>query len=90
MAALFEGKPGGLYNFGGESEMVNIEVVKLILDRLDKSRSLISYITGRLGHDRRYAIHSGFAQRELKWKPLRNFKDGLESTIDWYLSHQSW
>ena len=90
IAALFEGKPGTVYNFGGNSEMPNIDVVKLILDRLGKPHSLISYVTDRLGHDRRYAIDSTFAQRELDWKPLHNFGQGLESTIDWYLHNQSW
>jgi len=70
--------------------MPNIEVVKLILDRLGKPHSLISYVTDRLGHDRRYAIDSSFAQRELQWKPLHNFREGLEQTIDWYLHHQEW
>jgi len=88
IAALFEGKAGNAYNFGGNSEMVNIEVVKLILDKLDKSHSLISYVTDRLGHDRRHAIDSSFAERELKWKPLHNFREGLESTIDWYLQNR--
>jgi dTDP-glucose 4,6-dehydratase len=90
IAALFEGKPGAVYNFGGNSEMPNIEVVKLILDRLGKPHTLISYVTDRLGHDRRYAIDSSFAQRELGWKPLHDFREGLESTIDWYLQHQDW
>ncbi len=90
VAALFEGKAGQVYNFGGNSEMVNIEVVKLILDKLGKPHSLISFVTDRLGHDRRYAIDSSFALRELKWKPLRKFKEGLEATIDWYLANQSW
>jgi dTDP-glucose 4,6-dehydratase len=76
VATLFEGGPGNVYNFGGGNEMPNIEVVKLILDRL--------------GHDRRYAIDSSFAQRELQWKPLHEFRQGLEQTIDWYLAHQDW
>ncbi len=90
IAALFEGKPGMVYNFGGASEMPNLEVVKLILDRLGKSHSLISFVTDRLGHDRRYAIDSSFAQRELGWKPLHDFREGLEATIDWYLNNQRW
>jgi dTDP-glucose 4,6-dehydratase len=90
IAALFEGKAGNVYNFGGNSEMVNIDVVKLILDKLGKPHSLISYVTDRLGHDRRYAIDSSFAERELKWKPLHNFREGLESTIDWYLQNRGW
>ncbi len=90
VAALFEGKPGAVYNFGGNSEMVNLEVVKLILAKLGKPQSLINYVTDRLGHDRRYAIDSAFAERELKWKPLHDFREGLESTIDWYLANQAW
>ena len=90
VGALFEGKPGAVYNFGGDSEMPNIETVKLILDRLGKPKSLISYVTDRLGHDRRYAIDSTFAQRELGWKPRHNFREGLSETIDWYLNNQSW
>src|SRR5437762_2405326 len=69
VAALFEGKPGSVYNFGGESEMPNLETVKLVLRHLGKPESLITFVTDRLGHDRRYAIDSSFAQRELKWKP---------------------
>src|SRR5450432_1174807 len=90
VAALFEGKPGRVYNFGGESEMPNLETVKLILRKLGKPESLISFVTDRLGHDRRYAIDCSFAKRELKWKPLHNFKEGLETTIDWYAANQSW
>src|SRR5438067_429973 len=90
VAALFEGKPGSVYNFGGDSEMPNIETVKMILRKLGKPESLISFVTDRLGHDRRYAIDSSFAQRELKWKPLHNFKEGLEATIDWYKNNRAW
>ncbi len=90
LAALQKGKPGGVYNFGGNSEMVNIEVVKLILAKLGKPESLISFVTDRLGHDRRYAIDSSFAQLELGWEPRHTFKRGIEETIDWYLDHKSW
>ena len=90
IAALFEGKPGQVYNFGGNSEMVNLDVVKLILDKLGKPHSLISFVTDRLGHDRRYAIDSSFAQRELKWKPLHQFPEALGATVDWYLNHRDW
>lgn len=90
VAALFEGKPGTVYNFGGDSEMANIETVKWILSSLGKPESLISYVTDRLGHDRRYAIDSSFAQRELGWKPLHDFREGLSATIEWYLHHRGW
>ncbi len=90
VATLFEGKPGKVYNFGGNSEMVNLEVVKTILDRLGKPQNLISFVPDRLGHDRRYAIDSSFAQRELDWKPRRGFKEGLDETIQWYFDNPSW
>jgi len=90
VAVLFEGKPGSTYNFGGGNEMVNLDVVKTILQKLEKPQSLISFVTDRLGHDRRYAIDSSFAQRELKWTPRKHFKDGLDATIQWYIDNQPW
>jgi hypothetical protein len=69
VAALFEGKSGTVYNFGGNHEMTNLDLVRMILDRLGKPHSLISFVSDRPGHDRRYAIDSSFAQRELDWKP---------------------
>jgi dTDP-glucose 4,6-dehydratase len=90
VAALFEGKPGTVYNFGGNSEMVNLDLVKMILQRLKKPDNLISFVEDRLGHDRRYAIDSSFALGELKWKPQRTFEKGLAETIDWYLERESW
>jgi dTDP-glucose 4,6-dehydratase len=90
VAALFEGKAGLVYNFGGDSELPNLEVVKLILDKLGKPHSLISFVTDRLGHDRRYAIDSTFAKRELNWHPRRNARDGIAETVDWNLQNQGW
>ena len=90
VAALFEGKAGGVYNIGGDGELPNLEVVKLILDRLGKPHSLISFVSDRLGHDRRYAIDSSLARRELNWHPRRNVRDGLAETIDWYLQNEAW
>src|SRR6059058_2376570 len=77
VAALFEGKPGSIYNFGGDGEMVNLEVVKLILKKLGKPETPISFVTDRLGHYRRYAIDSSFSERELNLKPRHNFEEGL-------------
>src|SRR4030095_12448803 len=81
VAALFEGKPGAGYHFGGDAEMPNIETVKMILRKLGKPETLISYVTDRLGHDRRYAIDSSFSERELNWKARHNFERGLAETI---------
>src|SRR5256714_5702269 len=90
VAALFKGKPGAIYNFGGDGEMVNLEVVRLILDKLSKPHDLISFVTDRLGHDRRYAIDSSFAHRELEWKPLHSPREGIAATVDWYLASRPW
>jgi dTDP-glucose 4,6-dehydratase len=90
VAALFEGKPGTVYNFGGNNEMANLDLVRLLLDRLGKPHSLISFVPDRPGHDRRYAIDSSFALRELDWKPRRSFKEGLDETIQWYIDNPSW
>src|SRR5438552_11389504 len=90
VAALFEGKPGAIYNFGGNSEMVNLDVAKRIIKRLAKPESLISFVEDRLGHDRRYAIDSAFVQSEVKWKPRHNFVQGLNDTIEWYLANPLW
>ena len=70
--------------------MANLDLVKMILKQLDKPESLISFVTDRLGHDRRYAIDSSFAERELKWKPQHSFEGGLVETVDWYLENESW
>ncbi|MEO5717305.1 MAG: GDP-mannose 4,6-dehydratase, partial [Chthoniobacterales bacterium] len=90
VAALFKGQPGQVYNFGGDGEMVNLEVVRLILDQLRKPHSLISFVTDRLGHDRRYAIDSSFAKRELEWHPLHQSREGLTATVAWYVAHRDW
>jgi dTDP-glucose 4,6-dehydratase len=90
VAALFEGKAGTAYNFGGDGELTNLEVVKLILEKLGKPESLISFVTDRLGHDRRYAIDSSFAHRELNWNLRHTPREGIADTVDWYLQNQSW
>src|SRR5207244_12756094 len=87
VAALFDGKPGAVYNSGGGNELANLDLVKMILKHLGKPESLISFVKDRLGHDRRYAIDSSFAQKELKWKPRKDFKKGLEETIQWYIDN---
>lgn len=90
MSALLEGRPGEVYNIGADSEQKNIDVVKLILARLGKPESLITYVTDRLGHDRRYAIDSRKAREELGWQPLKKFSEALTETIDWYVDNRPW
>ena len=70
--------------------MVNLDLVKMILQRLGKPARLISFVEDRLGHDRRYAIDSAFAQRELNWKPRHKFEDGLVETMQWYIENPNW
>ena len=84
------GKSGEVYNFGGNSEYANIDVVKLVLNLLDKPESLISYVKDRPGHDQRYAIDASKALTELGWQPTITFKDGLKQTVEWYISHPEW
>jgi dTDP-glucose 4,6-dehydratase len=88
--ALLNGKPGEVYNIGSDGEMRNIDVVKMILSHLGKPENLIQYVTDRLGHDRRYAIDSSKAHRELEWKPLHHHEQGIMETIDWYVRNREW
>jgi dTDP-glucose 4,6-dehydratase len=90
MAVLLEGRAGEVYNIGAGGEMENIAVVELILETLGKPRELISYVTDRLGHDRRYAIDSTKIQTELGWKPLHMPRDGIRETVKWYLENRQW
>lgn len=87
---IHNGKIGEVYNVGGHNEMANIDIVKLILKKLDKPETLITFVEDRKGHDRRYAIDPTKIHNELGWLPDTKFKDGIEKTIDWYLSHKDW
>lgn len=90
MAVLLEGKPGEVYNVGADAELENIAVVELILETLGKPRDLISYVTDRLGHDRRYAIDSTKLRAQLDWKPIHTPRQGIQETIQWYLENRAW
>lgn len=85
-----KGKVGEVYNVGGHNEMRNINIVKLICQELGKPESLITHVTDRKGHDRRYAIDPEKIHRELGWLPETKFADGIKKTIQWYLTHQKW
>lgn len=84
------GKIGEVYNIGGHNERTNLEVVKTILHELNKPESLITYVTDRLGHDRRYAIDPTKIASELGWEPKTYFNEGIKKTIKWYLENRSW
>lgn len=87
---LTKGRPGEVYNIGGNNERANIEIVRLILSTLDRSESLIKYVEDRLGHDRRYAIDNSKITAELGWTPSYTFERGIAETIEWYLHHREW
>jgi dTDP-glucose 4,6-dehydratase len=89
-AVMHRGKLGEVYNIGGNNESANIEIVKLLLQKLGKPESLIKYVTDRPGHDRRYAIDASKISAELGWQPSVTFAEGLSKTVDWYLDNESW
>ncbi len=84
------GRAGQRYNIGGHNEKRNIEIVKLILERLNKPESLIEFVEDRKGHDYRYAIDPTKISNELGWTPKTKFADGIVKTIDWYLENPKW
>ena len=84
------GRVGEVYNIGGHNEMRNIDIVRLICQKLGKPESLITYVTDRKGHDMRYAIDPTKIHNELGWLPETKFADGIDKTIDWYLTHRDW
>jgi dTDP-glucose 4,6-dehydratase len=85
-----KGRIGEIYNIGGNNERTNIDVVKTILKVLNKPESLITFVSDRPGHDRRYAINPQKISHELGWKPLTKYDDGIKMTIAWYLENRDW
>ena len=84
------GKIGEVYNIGADQEMKNIEIVKLILEKLEKSEDLIEYVKDRPGHDKRYAIDASKIKNELGWQPKFKFEDAISETIEWYKKNSDW
>lgn len=87
---IHKGKSGEVYNVGGHNEKSNLEVVKIILDTLNKSSNLIEYVKDRPGHDLRYAIDPKKIESELNFKPKYDFESGIKETIKWYLDNLNW
>lgn len=85
-----KGTAGEIYNIGGHNERTNLEVVKTVLSELNKPESLISYVTDRPGHDRRYAIDPTKIHNELGWLPATTFDEGIKKTVRWYLDNRTW
>jgi len=91
-----EGSPGDTYNVGGNNEIENIKLVRLICQTMDEilggeqRDKLITFVKDRPGHDRRYAIDSSHIRMELGWEPSLTFEEGLRKTIKWYLDNNDW
>jgi dTDP-glucose 4,6-dehydratase len=93
-----KGKIGETYNIGGFNEWRNIDIVYLLCRVMDRklgrpegeSAKLITFVTDRAGHDLRYAIDASKIMNELGWQPSLQFEEGLEKTVDWYLSNTQW
>jgi len=97
-AVLAGGRPGETYNIGGWNERTNRQIVDAICALLDELRPdpagpyrrLISFVTDRPGHDRRYAIDARKIERELGWRPAESFETGIRKTVQWYLANEGW
>lgn len=90
LAALERGIAGETYNFGGGNEYANIDVARKILAATGRDAALLTHVTDRPGHDRRYAVTTDKAREQLGWEPQHDFDAGLASTIAWYEQHRSW
>ncbi|HJB65509.1 MAG TPA: dTDP-glucose 4,6-dehydratase [Candidatus Mailhella merdavium] len=90
LLALEKGRPGAVYNFGGDAERTNLEVVRAILRLTGRDESLIRFVKDRPGHDLRYAMDHSLASRELGFAPQKTFETGLQETVRWYENHEEW
>ena len=95
-AVLARGRPGEVYNIGGNAEMPNLDVVRTICAVLARERpgrdyaALVTHVKDRPGHDRRYAIDPTKVRREIRWEPSETFTSGIAKTVRWYLDDAAW
>ena len=96
---IHKGKAGETYNIGGNNEVKNIDLVRMLCDLMDElapdlpvkpAQNLITFVRDRPGHDRRYAIDATKIRTELGWQPEETVEGGLRKTIQWYLDHRDW
>ncbi len=94
---LEAGRPGETYNIGGWNEKPNLEIVRAVCALMDEFRPeaapharLITFVTDRPGHDRRYAIDARKVEQEFGWRPAETFETGIRKTVRWYLDHPDW
>ena len=84
-----DGENGETYNIAGNCEKMNIEVTETILDLMEKSKDLLTYIEDRPGHDRRYSLAS-HKLKSIGWTAAREFRTGLKETVEWYIQNEAW
>ncbi len=87
---LHKGRIGETYCIGGDSELKNIEITRIILEEMGMDTSMIEYVEDRKGHDFRYAIDFSKIKRELGWKPRKAFRTGIKETVRWYKENEEW
>lgn len=88
--ALERAPAGSVYNVSAGNEIQNVEVAKLVLERLGKPVSLLQFVEDRPGHDYRYSLDASRIRNELGWKPMQSFTEGLAQTVDWYVRNEAW
>jgi dTDP-glucose 4,6-dehydratase len=89
-AVLRKGREGEIYNLGAGNEWPNLEIARRILSLVGKPESLLTFVQDRPGHDRRYALDTEKANRELSWSPQTTLEEGLKQTVDWYSANSGW
>ena len=95
---LHKANPGDVYNIGGNNQVKNLDIVHQLCDLMGElagdlpqtPRELITFVTDRPGHDRRYAMDISKIERDLGWTPAYNFENGLRQTVEWYLNNRDW
>jgi len=90
LAVLERGSVGEVYNIGGAEMVENLEVISRLLKLMGKPESLITHVTDRPGHDRRYALDCSKIEKQLQWRPQVQLDDGLARTVGWYRDNADW
>ncbi|MBX6423268.1 dTDP-glucose 4,6-dehydratase [Thermosulfurimonas sp. F29] len=90
LKVIEKGREGEIYNVGSNEEKRNLEVIRKLLELLNKSEEFIEFVPDRPGHDLRYAVDITKIRRELGWKPKVDFEEGLRRTVEWYLENRDW
>jgi len=89
-AVFHQGEIGEVYNIGGENELANLYLIKMIVRILGKPDKLMTFVQDRPGHDRRYSLSLSKIRRHLNWHPSMSFETGLKKTIEWYKKNTRW